>query len=348
MNRDKISIIVPFYNVERFFRRNLDSIANQTYQNIEVIIVNDGSTDRSRDIALEFVDKDSRFKLFDKENGGLSSGRNYGLERATGKYVCFVDSDDYLDTNYISSLISGFDAETDVVIGDYAIYDYKRNKTYSHSSPVEDRVYKDTKEKEELLRDLIIRGRPVMSVWKNMYKTSFLKNSGIMFESEREIYAEDELFHVLVYSEARKIRSISIIVYYHVYVENSLSQGYRRNYFDMLLCLRAKIINNLEKYGYSNLAKEYESHGGSIIGPTLLNACKTNFVNAKRNIEYLLSEQRFNEMFEYKREDIHAPRYRLLYDIAKTKNPLFIVIVVKSFLACNSVYRYMKRKKHHG
>ena len=96
INNELISIIVPVYNTSKFLERCVNSIVNQTYKNIEIILVNDGSTDNSQEIIDKLKNKDSRIKSLIKENGGLSSSRNYGLNIATGKYANFVDSDDYL------------------------------------------------------------------------------------------------------------------------------------------------------------------------------------------------------------------------------------------------------------
>lgn len=100
----KFSIVIPVYNVEKYLEKCLDSVINQTYDNFEVIIVNDGSTDNSESIINKYLKKDKRFKLFNKENGGLSEARNYGLKYVTGDYVIFLDSDDYLETELLEKI----------------------------------------------------------------------------------------------------------------------------------------------------------------------------------------------------------------------------------------------------
>ena len=98
---DLISIIVPIYNVEKYLQECIESLLKQTYKNIEIILVDDGSPDNCPQICDEFLKKDKRIKVFHKVNGGLSDARNYGLERATGNYICFVDSDDFVTEDYI-------------------------------------------------------------------------------------------------------------------------------------------------------------------------------------------------------------------------------------------------------
>ena len=101
---EKISVIVPVYNVKLYLHKCVDSILNQTYQNIEVLLIDDGSTDGSSDICDSYTEKDSRIKVVHKKNGGLSSARNTGLDMATGEYILFVDSDDYIDIEMIRRL----------------------------------------------------------------------------------------------------------------------------------------------------------------------------------------------------------------------------------------------------
>lgn len=111
----KVSIIVPVYNVENYLRRCLDSLINQTFKDIEIICVNDGSTDNSREILEEYKNKDSRIIIIDKENGGLSSARNTGLKYVTAPYVAFVDSDDWVEPETFETALKYMDCDIDAV-----------------------------------------------------------------------------------------------------------------------------------------------------------------------------------------------------------------------------------------
>lgn len=112
---DLISIIVPVYNVEKYLDRCLESIVNQTYKNLEIVLVDDGSIDNSGEKCDEWLKKDNRIKVIHKQNGGVSSARNVGLEEASGKYITFIDSDDYVLENYIENLCTLIDNHTKVV-----------------------------------------------------------------------------------------------------------------------------------------------------------------------------------------------------------------------------------------
>lgn len=114
----KVSIIIPIYNSEKYLKRCIDSVISQTYKNLEIILVNDGSTDNSVNICNEYVKQDSRIKLISKENGGLSSARNKGLEYVTGDYVFYLDSDDYLSKKCIETLVKyiiKYDADISII-----------------------------------------------------------------------------------------------------------------------------------------------------------------------------------------------------------------------------------------
>ena len=106
MNEKLVSVIVPIYNVEAYLNRCIDSIVNQTYKNLEILLIDDGSTDYSGKICDEYAKKDKRITTIHKKNGGLSDARNVGIEKANGKYITFVDSDDYIDIDYIEYLYS--------------------------------------------------------------------------------------------------------------------------------------------------------------------------------------------------------------------------------------------------
>lgn len=134
MGNELISIIVPIYNVENYLQQCLDSIRNQTYQNFECLLINDGSPDNSANICREYVDKDSRFKYFEKENGGVSSARNLGIERSEGAYITFIDSDDWVESDYLEVLYKALiDEKADITVSTYKQFNIKDGCFYIHS-----------------------------------------------------------------------------------------------------------------------------------------------------------------------------------------------------------------------
>lgn len=128
-----ISIIIPVYNVAEYLVECVQSVLNQTYADFEILLIDDGSTDSSKELCDELVTKDGRIKAFHKKNGGLSSARNYGIDRALGEYILFLDSDDYwVENNFLSSLIKKLQvAEFDVIRGEYVNVDERGNRLYT-------------------------------------------------------------------------------------------------------------------------------------------------------------------------------------------------------------------------
>ena len=134
MEHELISIIVPIYNVENYLRQCLDSIVSQTYQNFECLLINDGSSDNSADICREYIEKDSRFRYFEKENVGVSSARNLGIERSKGQYITFIDSDDWVDSEYLEVLYRALiEEKADIAISTYKQFNMDDNCYYVYS-----------------------------------------------------------------------------------------------------------------------------------------------------------------------------------------------------------------------
>ena len=129
-----ISIIVPIYKVEKYLRQCLDSIQNQTYQNFECLLINDGSPDNSADICREYVSKDARFRYFEKENGGVSSARNLGIKCSGGAYITFIDADDWVDSDYLEVLYNALiDENADISVSTYKSFHMADDCWYLHS-----------------------------------------------------------------------------------------------------------------------------------------------------------------------------------------------------------------------
>ena len=137
----KISVIVPVYNVENYIYRCLNSLMNQTADDYEVIVVNDGTKDHSQNIIDEFVEKSSVFKCYIKENGGLSDARNYGIQRAAGEYLLFVDADDFVEPNLIERCLNQI-SQYDVLIFEYKqIFENSGKNEIIHNKFEENKIY---------------------------------------------------------------------------------------------------------------------------------------------------------------------------------------------------------------
>lgn len=348
MQEQLVSIVVPIYNVEKYLWRCLQSISDQDEHHIEVIMVNDGSTDRSKEIADGFAKRDDRFYLLDKENGGLSSARNFGLRSTKGEYVCFVDSDDFLFPNYVSALKRGMSSDDDIVIADYVLFNQNNQKAYLHGGRLPDMKFKTKEEKKQLLRFLYTSKYPVMSVWKNMYRKSFLDNNHLQFVSERLVYAEDMLFHTEAYSVARSVHTIPDIVFNHLVVHGSLSQSYRKRYFDMSKELYIRIKDLLEQRYDQAFVDEYKKSTPVVIGSSMCNLCKCRWNEAVDNMTRMLMDDFVQDAYRQAYVRMGYFRYWILFQTGKTKCGTLVALCAKTMQAMNPVYRIMQRKQQYN
>lgn len=236
---NKISIIIPIYNSENFIKKCLDSLINQTYQNIEIICINDGSTDRSLNILKTYQKKDKRIIIIDKKNAGVSAARNDGLKIATGNYVTFVDADDWLETNAIERLHSTLTNEkVDVVRGNYFI-----NHTYNDSEKIEtgkqynlsnSKIYSNEKNFTELVVNRLLNGELPCFIWLLMIRKSLIKD--ITFK-ENIKYMEDVIFYNELINKIDSIYFLDEPLYHYFDNQTSCtraSEYYIRNMYNII------------------------------------------------------------------------------------------------------------------
>ncbi|EGO6707923.1 glycosyltransferase family 2 protein, partial [Enterococcus faecalis] len=184
-----VSVVIPVYNVEKYVEKCLDSVINQTYQNLEIIIVNDGSTDNSLSVCQKKKLSDSRIKLINKENGGLSSARNAGIECAQGEFICFIDSDDWIELDYIEVLLNGME-NTNVDISVIQMIKVKDFNKIAFQS--ESQTKWDIFERETAMRELFSSNLIGYSANNKLYRISLFKSirypEGMLMEDKGTTY----------------------------------------------------------------------------------------------------------------------------------------------------------------
>ncbi|GEM_PF-470544 len=212
-----ISVIVPVFKVEPYLRRCVDSILVQTFTDFELILVDDGSPDNCPGICDEYALIDARVKVIHKPNGGLSSARNAGLDVATGEYVLFVDSDDYVSSDLLSTAMSSFTANVDRVTFSYYYMDEDTGKS-SVLLPKENKVYDistDSSKQDFFICDLLTY-HVCWAAWATIYRRTIIEQYHIRFIDTDKIFAEDVLFILCYTSCCKQIVYISTPLYYYV------------------------------------------------------------------------------------------------------------------------------------
>lgn len=215
MNEDLISIVVPIYKVEKYINTCVESILNQTYTNTEIILVDDGSPDNCGKICDEYKEKDNRIKVIHKENGGLSDARNFGLKDATGKYVVFIDSDDYIEEKYVELLYKAA-KENDVPIAQCGINKVDDNGKLIEKTQIDKPTLKNY---GQAIEEMCISNWDNVVVWNKIYLRSLFDK--IEFPKGK-IHEDEFTTYKLVYN-AKKIFIIPDCLYNYRLNLNSIT-----------------------------------------------------------------------------------------------------------------------------
>jgi len=283
----KISVIVPIFNVDKYLNRCIDSIIQQTYKNIEIILVDDGSTDKSGKIADEYKKLDARTKVIHQKNIGLPGARNSGLKIASGEYVSFIDSDDKIDSTmmeeFVKTIVENY--YPDIVTSD--IYQYSQdNKKFSrvkNNSYIYNKLIHKKQIIDNYLKPLFgsdARNSP--SVCNKLYKYKFLKEKNITFD-ETLPRAEDFWFNILAFQKAETLYSIDKAYYHYYVIQNSTIRKYRKNDFEYFLKTRKKLWNIKNKLDFIIDVKKFN---------------KSFFYNIHGYIFLIIENEKFNTSFK--------------------------------------------------
>jgi len=240
----KISVIIPVYEVEPYLERCLDSVVNQTYTNLEIILVDDGSPDRCGEICDSYARSDSRIKVIHKNNEGLSEARNTGLEIINGDFVFFLDSDDYIEHKAIEFLARrAKETDADLVIGNFIIIDETGKMIYRDPFENEKLDVHSLRKSSEKFKYFFGRkyGAYGASVCNRLYNIKFLRSVNIKFEKNEVVYPEDMLFNMKMYINDPKIELVNEHIYYYVMRPCSIVNSYRTN-------LAERFINLLDSF----------------------------------------------------------------------------------------------------
>ena len=239
-----VSIIVPVYNAEKYIDKCINSILDQTYKSIELILVNDGSTDKSEQICIKYAKKDSRIVYAKQSNAGPSASRNNGISRSKGDYIQFLDADDYLDKHSVEILVKAI-KDVDYVIASY--YNISESNQEESKKVVRSSLIGSYK-KEDLLPHWggLVEEEVFHYTWNKLYRSEFIKED-IRFNEDIKI-SEDMLFNLDYLSNIKTLKIIDEPIYYHVlYNQDSLTKKYHSGLFEMRKITHTYILEFLKK-----------------------------------------------------------------------------------------------------
>jgi len=339
-DRVMVSVIIPVYNVEKYLRKCIDSVLEQTLSQIEIILVDDGSTDRSGEVCDEYQKNYSNIKVIHKKNAGLGYARNSGLEIAKGKYVGFVDSDDYIACNMYELLVAN--AERYKADASYALD--RRFWKDSPDSKVKQTSTKTTVYDESNIREYVLHriGTPPnyqddmlyeAIVCSGIFKLDLIKENNICFVSEREIISEDIIFDIDFLPLCKTIVHCDAQVYYYRSNPKSLTMKYRSDRYSKNVELLGIMRKKLSKY-YTD-EEMFESLGRYFI--TFVRVCFINEVShlrsnglacCKRNITKICSDSELQDLLNKYDYKSMPKKYAIVCSLTKMKTATLLILII--------------------
>lgn len=304
MEKKLVSVIVPVYNVENYLKKCINSIINQTYKNLEIILVDDGSTDKSGKICDEYKLKDKRIKVIHKDNGGLSDARNFGLDVATGEYITFVDSDDFINSKMIEDFYNAIiKFNCDIVFGKTKNYSNYEQREESLKRCIDSAILKT---KEECLKNININ--IYNTAYPKLYKSFIFKN----LRFPKGINYEDSYIAPYVYELINNVVILPYNYYYRYIRENSIVHSkFSKKDYDLLIVGEERIRFYKERNNIDNIILAYKFFMSNVIN-LYIKAYKANAPKEEKN-----------DMLD---------RYKTVYNISKSLFNIKDKLKYKSFI----------------
>ena len=336
-----ISVIVPVYNVENYMRQCIDSLLNQTLSNIEIILVDDGATDTSPKICDEYARRYSRIKVIHKLNGGLGSARNAGMKEARGKYIGFVDSDDYVSVKMYETLLDV--AETNKADCAYCEFTRFWNDTVDVTKPPKKTIkfYSDKEILDAYLLDRIGCSPSEKedcsygaSVNLGLFRSDVIQRSKVEFVSEREFIAEDMIFDIDFIPYCKKIVHTNEVLYFYRFNPDSLTTRYVSDRFERNVALCNEMASRLDKTYNSDVYKiRLDRYFLKITRIALIEEIahlnENGWRNTRANINRIANNQKLNQILKTYPLASLPKTQKIFFCALKQKMYLLVAILIK-------------------
>ena len=350
IDQNLVSIIVPVYNVEKYLDQCIKSILNQTYHNLEIILINDGSTDRSEEICLRYVAIDERIAYYKQSNGGLSAARNAGILKSKGTYIQFLDSDDYLFENSVEVLVKAIQGVDYVIAGYYNVKNFD-----NHSNTLIASNYLGLYQKNGLLPHWgeLVEEEIFHYAWNKLYKGEFIKDR-ISF-NEAIVISEDMIFNLDYLSGIDLIRIIKEPVCYHVlFNQDSLTKRYHPGMFEMRRTTHKHIenfllLNNIyDGNNYDVAQKLYSKRIKNIFMLLTSKKTKLNASGKLTVIKRIVEDDSVQNVVDYLRPKPLSKITGYLIYHKRQKTILLLYSVVNVMLSVESTLKKNKKRSFHS
>lgn len=310
---NKVSIVIPVYNTASYLSKCIESVINQTYKNLEIILVDDGSTDDSSKICDKYGEEDKRIKVIHQKNSGVSVARNNGIKAASGKYITFVDSDDIVDEYYIEYLLN--ESKNALPVCKIGELGSKRNKSYKCI---------ELKEEDFIeLSKLALLNTPCCK----LFDLAIIKSNKILFDENLSL-GEDMLFNFDYLKHIKLVRVLDIELYYYRKNLNTLSSSYKKDMMD----IQIKLFDEFTEFFKDNISdkklKIFDSSRYEMIVLIVQNEFrnkKISFINRYLNARKVLKNKKMKDMIK----EIQYPKKKFFYFLIKYRLVLIYKIINK-------------------
>jgi len=323
MKKPKVSVIIPIYNVETILEKCIDSVINQTLTDIEIILVNDGSTDKSAEIAQKYAQQDSRIKLIHQENGGESVARNTGLKIAKGEYISFIDSDDWIDKKMYEELIEQANMHNNPNIIKAYYFSVTKTRTFTTLSF----SYLNKENKKAILADNLkeIMKTCSYAVWSGLWKKSFLDKYNLLFIKGIHNGAD------IIFTWQAMICNMEILLvfkpyyYYNLFTPFSVTRSINNKFLDLIKVFKLQRDFLIEQNIYKEFEYTYQTRACSYFNDGFKRALMLRGIKFHRYPEL---KEFFDQMNETSK-DWNADKIDFGNKLEKEK---FLVIQEKNFI----------------
>lgn len=317
-----ISFVIPVYNVEEFLEECLDSVIRQNGIKKEIIVVDDGSDDRSLEILTKYKKQNHNMILLQQNHQGASTARNKGIDAATGRWICFIDSDDYLEPDCMKNILKDASEDSDVIFADYVRIGFGKRQEFSYREENVEMMQQDFKlyQKAALNKNYNPPNLQIITPWAKLYRTDFLKKNQIRFTPGVR-KSQDLLFNFEVYQVAERGKYIHSLMYYYRYNAESLCNKYLSGVLDDYLMQSRKIEALLKTYGkYDELRQDYYFR----CAVNYMFSLRLDYVHRDNKKKYKKRKWEFEESLEI--EDVK----RAIYAVDKNEFSLMERILLES------------------
>lgn len=340
MSEELISVIVPVYNVEKYLDRCIKSIINQSYKNIEILLIDDGSPDNCPKLCDEWAKKDERIKVFHKVNAGLGMARNTGIDYATGKYICFVDSDDYIDLNLIQETYDvAKQQKSDIVMYGLNSVDINGNIIKADIPLVEKNYFEGSEILEYVLPNMIAadpetgkRMNLNMSASGSLFSKALIDRAQWRFVSERQYISEDFYSLLDLYEYVQRVSILNAAYYYYCYNDASLTHVYNAKKYKKICECHSAMLTLCEKKNYPREVKvclDSQFIGSVIAHMKQIILIDSVFAEKKKELRKIIEDEYIQLVVKYMNTKNESLQRKILINVLRKKRSVLLFCLLK-------------------